>query len=200
MGSEVAIATWLKYSAEGERAIRATNRLRALVHRLRREAAATPPNSRNAHLADINELGLVRAWSILEAYLTSRGDVILQRDLPIPGKATTLQAHVHGSILDDFRSWRGIETFWQAGLGLTGAQWKTLPEYKELRNVISHGLGYVRPRPGPKPFSAAMTRRLTAAKLTPRSYFGRVPLVDADLDTFLDVVRDFIKSAEAAVP
>jgi hypothetical protein len=155
---------------------------------------------RLAYAADINELGLVRAWSILEAYLTSRGEALLQRDLPIPSSPSDLQSHVHGSILADFRGWQGIEAFWQQGLGVSGARWSKLPEFKELRNVIAHGLGYVRPKPGAKPFSPAMARRLAAARLSPRTYSGRVPLVDDDLDAFIAIVQDFVTWCESSRP
>lgn len=190
----------MSYSAEGERAIRALNRARALVAQLRREARLLSAPRRRAYQADINELGLVRGWSVLEAYLTSRADTLLQRDLPVPVVPSPLQMHVHAAVLDDFRSWRGIEEFWKHGLGSSGPHWQALPEYKELRNVIAHGLGYVRPRPGPKPFSAAMTRRLSTARLSPRSYAGRVPIVDSDLDKFLAIVADFIATCETSNP
>ena len=193
-------STWLRFSAEGERAIRACSRLEMLVGQLRRQASLVRSTSRReGHLADINEVAIVRGWSILESYLSVRADAVLQRDVPLPTPSKPIHDQVRAGLLDRWETWARLQAFWQEGLGLQGSRWGKVPEYKELRNLIAHGYGYVRPRPGRQP-SKALASRLSAARLSPRSYAGRVPLKDADADGLIKLVREIVSWAEVSVP
>jgi hypothetical protein len=193
-------ASWLSYSVEGERATRSCNRLRVLIKQLRTQARAVRSSSRrNGHLSDINEVALIRAWSILESYLNGRGDALLQRDLPVPSPPLPLPEHIRGAVLDQWTRWPELQKFWEIGLGLGGPLWKQLLEYKELRNLIAHGHGYVRPRPG-RPYTKALMARLAFATSSPATYAGRIPLADKDVDRFLALVQRFVDWAEKARP
>ena len=177
---------------ECERSIRTLNRVRVLVARGRASAksAVAPTDIRS----DVNEAGLVRAFSVLESYLEARGDVLLHRDLPIPSKPTSLSSYVHDRVIGGLRgSFDRRVGYWTAGLGVklsTYRGWSQVTEYKDLRNTIVHAVGFV--RPDGEELKAGIRKRLARVTADPENYVGRVPVSDKDFDDLAAIVEEFV--------
>jgi hypothetical protein len=152
-----------------------------------------------AYIDDINELAVVRAWGIYESYLANRADDLLRRELPVSATPNAVVQYVHTETSDAFeRSFESLRRFWKEGLGVSGPTWDAVAQYKWLRNLIVHGVGYARPRPGAKPFKPPVAARLKVASLRPQVY--RVPIYDSDFVGLLTAVRVFVRWAERTRP
>src|SRR5687768_11102831 len=96
-------SSWLLFSDEGERAVRAANRLRAFVASSEAQITSTVPLAlRPSYPADLYQLALVRAWGILESYLARRGHDTLRADLPVSTSPNDTVRFVHTLTLDTF--------------------------------------------------------------------------------------------------
>jgi hypothetical protein len=182
-------------SLEAERAIRTLNRLRVLFARAKRVIGILPTPSSQTYRSDLRELVVVRAFSILESFLTERGDTLLRRELPVPAAPGPMTAFAHQAILGSFRGnfQRGPVAFWRKALGVDIGKFtrsKDLDAYRELRNLVTHALGYV--RPGGSPLPESLKSRLLKVAADPATYVGRVPIDDTDVDDVLDLVHEFV--------
>jgi hypothetical protein len=168
-----------------------------VVVRARIALSLTAPRSAPAHRADLAEVGLVRAFSILESYLSDRGDTLVRRDLPVPIVPRALTRAAHTRILGAFRGSfeSGPVAFWKEGLELDlktfPGGWSKVSEFKDLRNLIVHGLGYV--RPGGTPMRPSIAARVRSFTSDPDNYTGRVPVSDKDYEECVRIVSAFIK-------
>ena len=170
-------------SIEAERSIRAIHRARVLVARSRR--TAIPSASADDYRAELNAVAIVHAFSVLDAYLTIRGDAIFHRDLPMRATGTPIQNYVHEQVSRRFRgAVAGTVDFWRNALEVNidkGApQWSKIQEFRELRNLLVHSLGAVRPHGDRLP--ASIEGRLIAIGADPTKFVGRVPTSDSDFD------------------
>lgn len=178
-------------SVEAERAIRTLNRV--VVHIT---SSRTPLRHGTDARADINELGFVRAFSCLESYLTTRADTVLRDKLPVPDPPKGVQAYAHLRLMDGFRgSFDSSARFWSDGYGLApGAapkdSWSKIGASRDLRNLLTHALGYV--RPGGDPLKKSIAERLRSVTRDPRTFTGRVPVSDKDFDELAEAVLVFI--------
>lgn len=182
------------YSIEAERAIRGINRVAGLVSNSRRFIAALPPPRGRTLAAELNDVAIVRAVSVLESYLTDRADTLMRRDLPVPYPATQLVQYLHENVLASFRGSfdRGSKRFWDNALGVElkrGPNWSALADFRELRNAIVHSLGFV--RAGDK-LSSSIERRIKSVTGTPSIYSGRIPVTDNDFDDLAVAVRAYV--------
>jgi hypothetical protein len=180
-------------SIEAERAIRDLNRLRVVVGRAQL-AVGVIPSRAGAERRDVAEIGIVRAFSVLESYLSARAD------LPVPDPPRDLPTYAHSRLLGSFRGdfVRGPVEFWRVGLSVDLEKfpggWKRLDEYRELRNVLTHGLGYV--RPGPTKLKASIRKRIARVTTSPDTYAGRVPLDASEFDEIARLVHEFVVWAD----
>ena len=123
-------------SPEAERSLRTLNRLAVLLSRARPAVTGTSPwmvESRQ----DLNEVAIVRAFSVLEAYLVDRADSLLVEELPVPPKPSALVAHLYDSVLASFRG--RLENrvgFWKTALRCRSG--KRIP-------AVAHGQGRTEP-------------------------------------------------------
>jgi hypothetical protein len=141
--------------------------------------------SRREYRAELNAIGIVQAFSVLDSYLTTRGDVLLHRELPLPLAGNPLEAYVHAQVSRQFRGpVRGPLDYWTKALGVDiekhAPWWREIQELRTLRNLIVHSLGSVRPHGDPLPEPIA--RRLKALGGDPATYVGRIPTTDQDFD------------------
>jgi len=182
-------------TVEAERAIRSLNRLRVVFARAKKVVGILPTASSETYRSDLRELALVRAFSILEAFLTERGDTLIRRDLPLPSSPGPMATYAHQAILGSFRGnfQRGPVAFWRKALRVDIAKYgrsKDLDAYRELRNLVTHALGYV--RPGGSPLPESLQARLRKVTKDPTTYVGRIPINDADVEDILALVHDFV--------
>jgi hypothetical protein len=189
-----------RLSIEAERAIRSLNRTRVLISRSR--GSAVPATSPGDYRSDLTELGIVRAFSTLDSYLTTRGDVLLHRELPIPTSPSPLESYLHDQLSRRFRgSIDGPIRYWKAALGVDVTEhkrWSEVSAFRELRNLIVHSLGLVRPH-GDK-LRPALEKRLAAIAADPAKFTGRVPTTDADFDEVAALVEDVVVWVDRARP
>jgi hypothetical protein len=189
---------------EAERALRSLNRLRVVVVRARIALALIPPRSAAEHRTDLAEVGLVRAFSILESYLSDRGDTLVRRDLPVPVAPAALTRAAHTRILGAFRGSfdSGPVAFWKEGLELDlktfPGGWSKVSDYRDLRNLIVHGLAYV--RPGGSRLRPSIAARIRSFTSDPENYTGRVPVSDKDYEDCVKVASAFIKWVDRQRP
>ncbi len=190
-------------SVEAELAIRTLNRVRVLVSRGRLLFGLAPGPAGPSYRSELNEVGIVRAFSVLESFLTDRGDSLFRRDLPVPSAPSAMVKYAHSQILRSFRGdfERGPVAFWKSGLGVelaTFPRWQDVEDYRQLRNTITHALGYV--RPGGSKMPQAIERRLRAITLDPSSFVGRIPIADRDFDDIASLVLEFVLWADGQRP
>lgn len=184
-------------SVEAERALRSLNRLRVVVARARIGLTIIPTSSVGTHRADLAEVGVVRAFSVLESYLTDRGDTLVRRGLPVLPTPSALSKAAHLRILGAFRGnfESGPVAFWKEGLEVDLKKfpggWSRISEYKDLRNLLTHGLGHV--RPGGTPLRPSVAARLKAVTANPETYTGRVPVSHGDFEELVRVVSAFVR-------
>ena len=193
---------WLAVTLEGERALRLCNRLIVLVARGRRIASAIRRGSRKSYLEDLNEAALVRAWAIMDAYLSDRADVLTRREMPIPTSPSAVMISAHSQAIGSIRgSFERLQAYWKAPLGLRFADypdWSHLRAFRDLRNALAHRSGFVRlPLAGGHP--PWIVNRLTKAGLS-GSYSGKLPVYDSDFDELIRLVRDFVLWADRQLP
>ena|SRR5436190_13182309 len=190
-------------SIEAERAIRSLNRLKVVVDPSRAVLRISSFRRRDDFRADVNELGIVRAFSILESYLSERGDTIIRRELPVPTPPPKLVEYAHLHLMASLRGNfdRGPVRLWRRGLGVEINNFrrrKDVDDLRELRNLVTHALGYV--RPGGTPLPASLNTRLTRLTSDPASYVGRIPVTDDDVGDALALVREFVVWVDAQRP
>lgn len=187
-------------SVEAERGLRELNRVRVLVGTGRTVSAGL--SAAAALRSDVNETGVVRAFSVVESYLTVRADVLLHRDLPIPAKRSSMQAFVHERVVSGFRGqFENPVKFWSGALDVSlakGPGWEDLNDYKDLRNSLVHALGFI--RPGEEKIRRGVEKRLKAITKTPETFVGRVPVSDGDFDDLAALADEFVRWADAAYP
>jgi hypothetical protein len=187
-------------SLEGERAIRDLNRLRVVITRAR-PAVAVIPTTAGVARRDVDEIGIVRAFSVLESYLSARADSFIRRDLPVPDPPHEIAVYAHSRLISStFGNFeRGTMTLWHLGLGVDlskfPGRWNRINEFRELRNLLTHGLGYV--RPGPIKLKPGIRKRLATVTASPETFVGRVPVGTNDFDDLATLVRDFVLWADA---
>ncbi len=183
-------------SIEAERAIRSLNRLRIVIARSQATIRLIPRPTRRAQLSDLAELGVVRAFSVLESYLSERADTIIREDLPVPASPTSLTHFAHLNLLGAFRGnfERGMVGFWKKALDVDLQKlpdgWSNVDEFRELRNLLTHGLGYV--RPGGAQLPSSLTKRLRKVTADPGTFTGRVPVENQDFDEIARLVRSTV--------
>jgi hypothetical protein len=198
-------------SPEAERSLRTLNRLTVLLSRARPAVTSTPRwmvESRQ----DLNEVAIVRAFSVLEAYLVDRADSLLVQELPVPAKPSALVAHLYESVLASFRGRFEYRVgFWKTALGVDLARaypkWSKVKDDQDLRNALTHGLGYMHPNRNER--IPADSRRKTSEKIAvrlrlvtarPDTYTGRIPVDDADADASIVLAKDAITWIERTRP
>lgn len=188
---------WLKRTPEGEKAVRLVNRLSAIVARSRRSLAEVrPKRKRRGLLDDLNQVAVVRAWSIVDAYLVDRPDAVVRQKLPVPVAPSDLVGTVHAEVVASMNNFNRQADFWRKALGVDLKPYRArLDEFRILRNVVVHGAGYVRPRFGTET-NEAVKRRLRAAGITSATYAGPIPISEADVTGYFGLVREFIEWAD----
>lgn len=155
---------------------------------------------------DLNDSGIVRAWSILEAYLHNRGAALARRDIPIQDPAPPLLGYLYDQTEAAFRGrFPEMSKFWESALEVplaSAPSWPRLDFFRQLRNLIVHSVGEVRVagKGLSKKFRREVQLRLVAARLSPTSYEGRLPMTDADFDELCMLIRDFVLWTEKAKP
>ena len=176
-------------------AIRTVNRMRMLVRRARFSALTVPPGLRPRYRRDITQLGIVRTFGALEAYLTDHADTIMRRELPVPANPTGIIAFVHMQTLASFRgSMSRPLDYWRDALGVdprSHTNWARIDEYRHLRNVITHAVGYV--RAGGSRLPKPIEKRITAITSSPARYSGEVPMTDSDFEECANLVVDIVR-------
>ena len=190
-------------SPEAERSLRTLNRLAVLLHRGRPAFAGVSPWHLESR-QDLNEAVIVRAFSVLEAYLLDRADELLVQELPVPGSPSPLVAYLYDVVLSQFRT--RFETrveFWKNALGVdlrSGyPKWSKVSEHKDLRNTLTHALGYMHPRRYER-IPKSVRARLARVTATPELYMGRIPIDDRDADDSIEVAKDVIQWLERSRP
>lgn len=198
------MTVWLKLSSEAERALRLLNRVRVLVGTSRAYHASSKRTGEIG--ADLNEAGITRAWSILEAYLHDRGEAIAKRDIPIPDPPPRLLGYLYDKAEAGFKGrFPVLIDFWRDGVGVTlttAPRWTRVAFYHQLRNHLVHSVGQVKGTgQGLHPaLKSELKRRLTSARLAPLADKARFPISDADFDELAAVVHDTILWIDAQKP
>lgn len=199
------MTSWLTLTPEGETAIRLLNRLRVMVSTSR----ASFLSQRNGALLrdDLNDLAIVRAWSILEAYLHDRGEVITKRELPIPSPRPALAGYLYDRTENSFRgSFPKLKGYWEEALGVPVGNkapgWQRLTFYHLLRNLIVHSVAEIQLSGEglKKALQDELRRRLAAERRKPVSERGRFPISDSDFDELADLVIAFVLWADTERP
>lgn len=201
------VASWLRISPEGERALRQLNRLVVLVRRSRASLGGAKAIAPGRWLQDdLNDAAIVRGWSIVEAYLRDRGEALLRRDTPIknppPAPIAYMFEHAQAQIERRFEE---IENLWKRALGAplsTGPKWEQLADFRHLRNLLAHSLGRVTLpyERGTKSFKAEVRKRVSAARLAPSGFTDRLPVWDTDFDSLAELTRGLILWIEKTRP
>lgn len=199
------VVPWLAVSVEGERAVRQINRLNVLVRRTRWALggpSATGPLRRLQE--DLNDAAIVRGWSIVEAYLRDRGEVLTRRDAGVPDPPAGLVGFMFGRTrLGLSRNFAEIEALWNEGLGSPLPKikaWRMLSDYRYLRNLLVHALGRVTVpyKFGSKAFRTEVDKRVAAVRLASGGTYERLPVWDSDFDTLASLSKTFVLSLEMA--
>jgi hypothetical protein len=181
--------------------MRLLNRLEALLKRTRRASRSVgSKRRRDLLLSDLNEVALIRAWSIVDAYLVNRPDEIMTGEIPVPSDPDDLLGTIHSDVLRSLSNFRRQDEFWNRGLGLDLKPYRgRLDEYRAIRNSVVHGAGYVRQR-FKRPTDKAIAKRLSAAGLPSTGYSGPLPISDSDVADLISLVREFIFWADTNRP
>lgn len=195
------VAAWLTTSAEGERAIRQLQRLKTMVSRARKSVRTIASVKRRTLLhSDINEVAIVRAWSIVDAYLVDRPDAVMRKELPVPLAPSPLLGTVHRDLVGSLGNFRRQGEFWKDGMQLDLKPYESkLNDYREVRNAVVHGAGLLRPKFGRKT-KAAIAKRLAAAGLPTVGYAGPLPITDADVAELIALAQEFVTWADKNRP
>lgn len=189
-------------SVEADRSLRGLRRLRWLVSTVEGTLAAKQVSVQAVGKIELYEVAVVRAFSLLESYLSSRADSHFRTTLPLSNPPKPFENHMHDLVAAARRKSfeQGVVKYWEVAAGVAISrhpEWAQVKDVRELRNAITHGMGYVRPGGGSVP--ASVLGRLRSVTTSPATYTGKIPVTQADWLGVSILVENLVKWADASV-